>query len=80
MFMCRSYNIYPSNAIVNGRTLIIRGLDLKSKVIKAKYSGGTIVSDTFYTKAINIRLKVYNTNSYFCINTRPTATIAFDDI
>lgn len=42
--------------------------------------GGLIESDTFYTKAINLRLKVYNTNNYFCTYKRPTATIAMEDV
>ncbi len=40
LFMCRSFDIYPSNALVNGNMLYISGLDLRSKVIKAKYLGG----------------------------------------
>jgi hypothetical protein len=80
LFMCRSFNIYDTDALVNGNTLVVSGLDLKSKVIKAKYIGGSLASDNFITKAINVRLKVYNTDSYFCTFNRPTATVAMEDV
>ena len=37
LFFCRSYDIYSSDALVNGDTLVVNGLDLKSKVVKAKF-------------------------------------------
>eukprot|EP00347_Sterkiella_histriomuscorum_P007679 403347989 len=79
-FICRSFDVYPSDAIVNGNTLVINGIDLRSKVIKAKWLGNNIVADTFSTKAINIRLKVYNTDTYFCTFNRPTSTVAIEDV
>lgn len=80
MFMCRSYDIYPSDALINGNTFAINGESLLSQVINAKWLGNSIVSDTFYTKAINIRVKVYNTDSYFCTFNRPTLTVAMEDV
>ena len=80
LFICRSFDVYPSDAIVNGNTLVINGIDLRSKVIKAKWLGNNIVADTFSTKAINIRLKVYNTDTYFCTFNRPTSTVAIEDV
>lgn len=40
LFMCRSFNIYPSDSLLNGDMLYISGLDLRSKAIKAKFIGG----------------------------------------
>ncbi len=34
----------------------------------------------FITKSINLKLKVYNTNNYYCTNNRPTATVAMEDV
>lgn len=28
-FMCRSFNIYPSNQLINGRIVVVRGVDLR---------------------------------------------------
>jgi hypothetical protein len=50
------------------------------KVINSKYVGGIIKTDTFYTKAINVKLKVYNTMSPFCITKNPIATVAMEDV
>lgn len=63
-FMCRSFNVFPSDQLINGRTVVVRGVDLRQKTIQAKYSAGGIDKEIFYTKAINLRLKVYNTNQY----------------
>lgn len=80
LFYCRSFNIYSSNQLINGKILTIYGKDLLSKSINAKYVGGTIKTDTFYTKTINLRLKVVNTNSPYCINKVPIATVAMHDV
>ncbi len=61
-FMCRSFNIFPSDQLINGQTVVVRGVDLREKLIKAKYSAGGIDQEIFYTKAINLRLKVFNTD------------------
>jgi hypothetical protein len=37
LFMCRSFDIYSSNALVNGNNLNVYGIDLRSKVIRGKY-------------------------------------------
>ena len=63
-FMCRSFNVYPSDQLINGRTVVVRGVDLRQKRIMAKYSAGAIDREIFYTKAINLRLKVFNTDQY----------------
>jgi hypothetical protein len=39
-----------------------------------------LTTETFTTKAINLKLKVYNTNNYFCTYKRPTATVAMEDV
>lgn len=78
--MCRSFNIYPSDQLINGMTVVVRGVDLRQKLIKAKYSAGTIDQEIFYTKAINLRLKVFNTDQYQCTFDRPTATVAMEDV
>jgi hypothetical protein len=62
--MCRSFNVFPSDQLINGRVVIVKGVDLRQKTIKAKYSGGVIDQEIFYTKAINLRLKVFNTDEY----------------
>lgn len=80
LFFCRSFTVYSTNQLVNGNTLTVAGLALRNITIKAKYVGGLIESDTFYTMAINVRLKVYNTDNYFCTYKRPTATIAMEDV
>ena len=65
--MCRSFDIFPSNQLINGDTVIITGIDLRSKVINAMYSAGNVVQATFYTKAINLILKIFNTDQSQCI-------------
>lgn len=80
LFICRSFNIYSSDSLINGNVVVVNGKDLKSKSIKAKYNAGSLQTDTFYTKAINLRLKVFNTDLYQCTFNRPTATIAVEDI
>jgi hypothetical protein len=79
-FMCRSFNIYPSNQLINGQIVVVRGLDLRQKSIQVKYSANTIDTEIFYTKAINLRLKVFNTDQTQCISNRPTATVAMEDV
>lgn len=78
--MCRSFNVFPSEQLINGRVVIVKGVDLRQKTIKAKYSAGVIDQEIFYTKAINLRLKVFNTDQYQCTFDRPTATVAMEDV
>ncbi len=78
--MCRSFNVFPSDQLINGRVVVVKGVDLRQKTIKAKYSAGVIDQEIFYTKAINLRLKVYNTDQYQCTFNRPTATVAMEDV
>lgn len=79
-FMCRSFDIFPSNQLINGDTVVITGIDLRSKVINAMYSAGNVVQATFYTKAINLILKIYNSDQSQCIQNPPTATVAMEDV
>jgi hypothetical protein len=41
-FMCRSFNIFPSDQLINGQVVVVQGVDLRQKTIKAKYSAGSI--------------------------------------
>jgi hypothetical protein len=45
-----------------------------------RYSAGNVVQATFYTKAINLILKIYNTDQIQCIANPPTATVAMEDV
>lgn len=61
LFFCRSFNIIPNKSLINGNKIKMTGVDLLYKTSRSKYLGGIVVSDTFWTKAIYVRLTVYNT-------------------
>lgn len=56
LFTCRSFDVYSSDQLINGQTVVVHGLDLRQKLINAKYSAGSVTQEIFYTKAINLRL------------------------
>jgi hypothetical protein len=81
LFFCRSFDIRPNTGLmINGNAFTLVGTDLLYKTSRSKYVAGSILSDTFYTQAINIKLTVFNTDSSYCVGKRPTATVAFEDI
>jgi hypothetical protein len=61
--------------MINGRRFSMSGVDLKSKIIKSKYTGNTISTTLFTTKAINLILTVVNTASTYCTRNAPVATV-----
>jgi hypothetical protein len=68
--------VYASTQLINGDGLVIYGENLLYQSIFAKYVGGQIQTDTFYTQAINLYLTVYNTDSAYCVLKNPIATVA----
>ncbi|CDW88139.1 neurohypophysial n-terminal domain containing protein [Stylonychia lemnae] len=80
LFFCRSFTINPSTQLINGRKLTMTGLDLRSKQIKARFSGSSIATALFTTKSINLVLSVINTASSYCIRNPPVATVQITDV
>ena len=59
---------------------MVNGLDLRQKLINAMYSAGSVTQALFFTKAINLKLQVYNTDQVQCIANPPVATVAMEDV
>ena len=79
MFQCRSFNIFNSDNIINGKYLSMTGKNLLSIKAAAKLNGNDILTAVFKTRALKMSLKI--TNSTNCPSTLiPSASIKLKDM
>jgi hypothetical protein len=66
--------------MINGKTFVVNGIDLKSKSIRAASISGSLQTSVFTTKAINLIMTVVNTIDPYCILSPPVATVSLESV
>ena len=80
LFFCRSFRLKSTNKMINGNVVKVEGQDLRVKNIYSKEQTGSIEAADFYTKSINLYLKIFNTDHSYCTSKDPVGTVSFEDI
>jgi hypothetical protein len=56
------------------------GVDLRYKLIRQVLENGYVKEALFQTKAINLHMRVKNTENTYCISSPPIATVNIEDV